>query len=181
VATPAPAPSDGEPVEDTKDIAEIQERLYELNYDPGEADGVAGARTREAISEFQKNAGLDADGKATRGLLTRLKSLGGLKPWGAIVYSAARQDWGMAWSAESRKQAIEEAQSSCGKNRGCEAELTFFGTECGAFAHSDNGWAIVARTSLADAKKAALEECRGNCRVIATVCADGADEQVAAE
>ena len=179
-----PGVDDGRPVELSDDIAEIQSRLFELNYDPGAADGRAGELTRSAIHEFQAQAGLVADGVATHGLLKRLRGLGGLHPWGALVFSVSRQDWGMAWGAATRKEAIAKAQASCGSSRQCESELTFFGTECGAFAHSDRGWAMTARPLLADARKAALDECRangGDCRLVATVCADGAERQVAAQ
>lgn len=160
-------------------LADIQSRLYELNYDPGIADGQMGPNTRSAIVEFQQQAGIAVDGSPTSGLLSRLQSLGGLKPWGAIVFSASRQDWGMSWGAETRKAAIASAQRSCG-SRQCESELSFYGTECGVFAHSDNSWAITARSTLTEARKAALDDCQSNganCRVIATVCADGAEQQ----
>lgn len=182
---PAPQADDSEAVGKGDLAKELQERLYELNYDPGPLDGQIGERTREAVREFQAQSQLDKTGTATLGLLRRLRNLGGLKPWGAIVYSSSRENWGMSWNHTTRKAAVKEAQSSCGDAaHACEAELTFFGTECGAFAHSDKGWAIVARNSIDQAKAAALDDCKaqgGDCRIVATVCADGADQQVAAK
>jgi hypothetical protein len=81
----------------------------------------------------------------------------------------------MSWGHPTRKQAVESAQSSCGSAQ-CSAELSFTGTECGAFASSTSGWALVARERVDAAKDAALGQCakRGKaCRVVAAVCADG--------
>ncbi len=40
----------------------IQERLEDLGYEVGEADGVFGEETRQAVVQFQLSRGLDADG-----------------------------------------------------------------------------------------------------------------------
>ena len=51
----------------------VQAALVQLGYDPGPVDGVMGPRTRAAVVEFQRSAGLVADGvvgAATRGALT---------------------------------------------------------------------------------------------------------------
>lgn len=172
------------PLSTSDEMRALQSHLYELNYDPGPVDGKIGKSTRKAVSEFQSQAGLDVTGNATKGLLKRLRGIDNLKPWGALVYSQSHRDWGMSWGAESRKDALSKAEESCGKSKGCDSKLTFFGTECGAFAYSDNSWSIVARESLKQAKAAALDECKsrgGDCRIIATVCADGAEKQVAAQ
>lgn len=44
------------------DIKKVQEKLNELGYKCGTADGVAGKKTTEAIKKFQKDKGLIADG-----------------------------------------------------------------------------------------------------------------------
>jgi hypothetical protein len=106
----------------------------------------------------------------------RLRDIGGLKPWGAIVYSRATSKWGMSWSEDTRKAAVASAQAPCGGSQ-CPIEISFFGTECGVFAHSGSGWAIMARESIEKARADALSECRKGgkaCRIIASVCADGA-------
>ena len=54
-------------------IREAQRLLPSLGYDPGPADGRMRRRTREAIRRFQLAAGLLADGKLTKNLLTRLR------------------------------------------------------------------------------------------------------------
>ncbi|MGQ4647097.1 peptidoglycan-binding protein [Lyngbya aestuarii] len=45
-------------------VKELQEKLKELSYYQGEVDGVYGQGSRTAIREFQKSAGLTADGIA---------------------------------------------------------------------------------------------------------------------
>ena len=46
------------------DVYALQERLIELRYLSGVADGVFGAETQEALKAFQRNNGLTADGTA---------------------------------------------------------------------------------------------------------------------
>lgn len=43
-------------------VADIQQRLRALGFDPGPADGAWGPKTRAAVVAFQKNKGLKADG-----------------------------------------------------------------------------------------------------------------------
>jgi len=159
-------------------VREARERLFELNFDPGSLTGPAGDQTRRAIREFQQMAKLTPDGEMSQGLLRRLREAGKLKPWGAIVYERTTKKWGMAWSQESRQAAIASARASCGSEAQCPVEISFFGTECGALAHADGSWAIAARKSIEQAKENALSDCgkRGrSCRVVAMVCADGAN------
>ena len=56
------------------DVYALQERLIELRYLSGVADGVFGPETQEAVMAYQKNNGLEADGVAG---LTTLKKLAG--------------------------------------------------------------------------------------------------------
>ena len=114
--------------------------------------------------------------EATRGLLTRLRDIGGLKPWGAIVYDKEASKWVMSWEETSRKNSVEHAREKCGKSK-CPTELTFYGTSCGAFALSPTkNFSIVQRDEIKKAKQAALDECgkRGKaCEIIGASCADG--------
>jgi peptidoglycan hydrolase-like protein with peptidoglycan-binding domain len=158
-------------------MREARERLYELNFDPGPFNGPVGEPARRAIREFQQMSSLSPDGEMSQGLLRRLREAGKLKPWGAIVYARKMEKWGIAWSHESRQAAVASARASCGAQAQCALEISFFGTECGAFAHADASFAIVARKSIQQARDSALSDCgkRGrSCRVIAAVCADGA-------
>ena len=89
----------------------------------------------------------------------------------------------MAWSQDTRKAAVASAQASCGDGSPCPTEISFFGTACGVFAHSETGWAIVARDNIEKARADALTGCRKRgqaCRIIAAVCADGAEKISAA-
>jgi hypothetical protein len=158
-------------------VREARERLYELNFDPGRFDGPVGEPARKAIREFQQMSNLSPDGEMSQGLLRRLREAGKLKPWGAIVFARKMEKWGIAWSQESRQAAVASARASCGAQAQCALEISFFGTECGAFAHANASFAIVARKSIQQAKESALSDCgkRGrSCRIVAAVCADGA-------
>jgi Caspase domain/Domain of unknown function (DUF4189)/Putative peptidoglycan binding domain len=176
-------PNDKIALTDPVSLHEIRERLYEINFDPGSLDGAMSDATRQAIREFEQANKLASTGEATQGLLRRLREISGLKPWGSIVYSRTSNQWGMAWSQDTRKAAVASARASCGDTSKCPIEISFFGTECGVFAYSETGWAIVARADIKKAKEDALSDCRKQgkaCRVIASVCADGAQRVQAA-
>ena len=53
---------------------ELQERLANQGFDPGTADGIIGANTRNAIRGFQQQLGWPADGHPTQELLGRLRA-----------------------------------------------------------------------------------------------------------
>ena len=168
----APAPEQKTLVSSADSLREIRDRLYELNFDPQSPDA-AGLKT--AITEFETRSKLPATGEPSQGLLMRLREVGGLKPWGAIVYDKREGKWGMSWDNASRKSAVESARDKCGRSP-CPYEISFFGTSCGAFALSAAGFSIVSRDDIQKAKQAALEDCgkRGKaCRIVGASCADG--------
>jgi len=170
-------PDDKVKLSDPASLHEVRERLYELNFDPGSFDGSMSAAAQQAVREFEQASKLASTGEATQGLLRRLREISGLKPWGSIVYSKASNKWGMAWSLDTRKAAVASARASCGDASRCSIEISFFGTECGVFAHSESSWAMVARADIQKAKEDALSDCHRKgkaCRIIASVCADGA-------
>ncbi|MFZ1107789.1 MAG: caspase family protein [Rhodomicrobium sp.] len=177
------ASSDTTPIVASEQIKEAKRRLYELNYDPGAEDGAVNDRMREAIRDFEETLGLKKDGDLTEGLLRRLRLATPLRPWGAIAYSRTEKKWGMSWATESRQAAVAEAQAACGKAKStCASVLTFFGSECGAFAFSDKRWSLAARANMSAARVAALEECGKNnpgCEILAGVCASGTEKVVA--
>jgi hypothetical protein len=176
-------PDDRVQLSDPALIREVRERLYELNFDPGPFDGPFGGPARQAVREFEQANKLASTGEVTHGLLRRLRDISGLKPWGAIVYSRTTGKWGMSWSQDTRKAAVASAQASCGDGLQCPTEISFFGTACGVFAHSESGWAIAARESIEKSRASALSDCRKGgktCRIIASVCADGAGRENAA-
>jgi membrane-bound lytic murein transglycosylase B len=55
-----------------QEVRTLQGALVRLGYDIGEVDGIAGARTRLALQNFQRSQGLPADGFPTRELLNRV-------------------------------------------------------------------------------------------------------------
>jgi N-acetylmuramoyl-L-alanine amidase len=64
------------------DVRQLQERLLEMGYDIGRADGIYGGRTAHAVAQFQREVGLRPDGECgpeTVGALRRLgrKVVGG--------------------------------------------------------------------------------------------------------
>jgi N-acetylmuramoyl-L-alanine amidase len=60
------------------DVAALQDRLLELGFDAGRADGVFGARTEAALRSFQREYGLLADGSCGPSTLRALRQLGRL-------------------------------------------------------------------------------------------------------
>ena len=54
-------------------VAEAQRLLTRLGHDPGDADGVYGSRTEEAVRAFQRRMGAAADGRISDGLVARLR------------------------------------------------------------------------------------------------------------
>lgn len=61
-------------------IVELQTLLNGLGYEPGDADGLFGANTRRAVSRFQADHDLAADGWPTATLLQRVRVSAGVAP-----------------------------------------------------------------------------------------------------
>ena len=112
------------PIKDPVLLRELSDRLFELNYDPEPLDSKNGMRL--AISKFQEKAKMTPNGEATEGVLTRLRKMEDLKPWGSIVYGPDGDKWGMSWNHVSRRAAIDDARRNCGANK-CPMELSFYG------------------------------------------------------
>ena len=73
------------------DVAELQTQLNRLGFDCGRVDGIFGPRTVEAISEFQRNVGLEGNGICTPefvGVLDRMGLQSGAGPGVAVVREA---------------------------------------------------------------------------------------------
>ncbi len=161
------------PIKDVALLRELSDRLYEHNFDPEPLDGKSGMR--DAIARFQEKVSMTPTGEATEGVLTRLRKMEDLKPWGSIVYGPDSNKWGISWKHSSRRAAVDDARNTCGGAK-CTIELSFYGTRCGAFAVSGKSWSLVQRDTLERARTAALDECGKSgksCRIIDAVCADG--------
>lgn len=78
-ATPVPPTSQPEyttlrPGNEGPRVQEMQEKLIELGFLEGKADGQYGPKTKEAVMAYQRRSGLKADGIAGKETLTRLYS-----------------------------------------------------------------------------------------------------------
>jgi hypothetical protein len=161
------------PIKDSVLLRELSDRLYEHNFDPEPLDSKNGMRL--AIRQFQQKTDMTANGEATEGVLTRLRKLDDLKPWGSIVYNLNSGKFGISWKQASRRAAVDEAQTTCVGGK-CTLELSFYGTRCGAFAASGKSWSLRQSDTVERAKDAALDECNRSgksCRIIDAVCANG--------
>lgn len=54
-------------------VQEIQKELIALGFNPGSPDGLMGQNTERAIQKFQRENGMDTDGKASEDLLRRMR------------------------------------------------------------------------------------------------------------
>ncbi len=58
------------------DVRQLQERLLEMGYDVGRADGVYGGHTARAVAQFQREVGLAPDGSCGPATMKALRRLG---------------------------------------------------------------------------------------------------------
>ena len=56
-----------------EEVEAVQTRLYDLGYYKTKTDGIFGTETKRALTEYQKNSGLEADGIAGAKTLASLK------------------------------------------------------------------------------------------------------------
>lgn len=73
-ATPQPEYTTLRPGNEGPRVQEMQEKLIELGFLSGQADGQYGPKTKEAVTAYQRRSGLKADGIAGNETLTRLYS-----------------------------------------------------------------------------------------------------------
>lgn len=64
-------------------VQDVQGELQRLGYDVGRVDGVWGERTRQALTEFQRDRNLDATGRIDRETLAALEA-GGVTQTGEL-------------------------------------------------------------------------------------------------
>jgi N-acetylmuramoyl-L-alanine amidase len=57
------------------DVAELQVRLAQLGFNPGRIDGIFGSLLEDALSDFQRNCGLEVNGTLTQRTLLELSRL----------------------------------------------------------------------------------------------------------
>ena len=59
-----------------EDVRALQERMLEMGYDSGRADGIYGARTARAVAQFQREVGMTSDGSCGPQTMKALRRLG---------------------------------------------------------------------------------------------------------
>lgn len=67
------------------DVAELQRRLGALGFDAGRVDGIFGEQTAAALVDFQRNAGLTADGICGPATIAALERLGAKVASGSVA------------------------------------------------------------------------------------------------
>ncbi|CAO1666888.1 hypothetical protein NYA30BAC_03177 [Halomonas sp. NYA30] len=68
-----------------EEIAEAQQILSELGYEPGPVDGLMGPNAKRAIQQFQRDQRLAVDGAASPQLLEKLRSVVTARQFGPVV------------------------------------------------------------------------------------------------
>lgn len=171
----------------TGTIAEVQERLFSINYNPGPINGRMDKTTVAAITQFQNNHALPATGEIDDEFLKVLRDTRVPREWAALAFHG-RGAFSAVWLRPSRRQAELDAMNDCKRRAGGTCALaTAAGTQCIALANSEGGsrrrkkfqaYSYLA-ANLVDARGSVIEFCRGKspypdtCEVRATVCADG--------
>ena len=168
-------------------IREVQDRLFQLNYQVRTRNGRITEETRKAIRQWQENVKQPITGDMTEAQLVLLRRARIPTTWGAIAYFAKGAS-STVWSRSTREAAESEALAACRKNaggncsvvtaadKGCAA-LGFYNAVVNGQQHW-GAYAIV-RPTLGQATDAALTECRQRskqptaCGVRTSVCADG--------
>ena len=184
-----PSPSPGVPaLTDASVIREVQERLYNLNYEIGPINGRLTDETRTAIRQWQSNMRRPQTGDMDLEELTVLRNISLPAIWGALAFGE-RGASAVVWNRTSRQDAVNAARSDCrGRNKGVDCKvLSAADTACGAlgFYMAGGAWGAYAiiRPTLGQATAVALEQCREQgrrpdaCGVRITFCADGSHQQ----
>lgn len=163
------APGSVTPVAHTTSVvAEVQERLFNLNYNPGPINGRMDQATIGAITRFQQNFSLPQTGQIDEGFLKTLRDVKIPSEWAALAFHA-RGAYSAVWLRPSRRLAEQEALSECQRRaRGDCKVSTASGSQCiglaGAGGRSRRqrnfgGFAYIA-ANLNDARGQVIEFCQ---------------------
>jgi peptidoglycan hydrolase-like protein with peptidoglycan-binding domain len=178
----------GSALNDATIVREVQERLYNLNYDISVFNGQMNEETRAAIRNWQRIVKHDVTGDMSREELDLLRSARIPTTWGAVAY-AAKGAGSVVWSRPSRREAATAALNDCHQRAGrdpCKV-LTAAEKECGALGFYTGNvrrttyWGAypAIRPTLGQAIDQALTYCRENakrpeaCGIRLSFCADG--------
>jgi len=150
-------------------VRNIQEGLFNLNWETGEPDGIYGKKTRAAIEEYQKQVGQTVTGEPSVGLLDKVIGKKTKGPWASIhIYGV--------WRQESRLRAFIESKQNClKKNKECKKNATF--RNCISMVRANSGayagrYGFSPKVALKNAVEACKSKHRG-CKPSMTFCADG--------
>ena len=177
---PKISPDDLEPVSDKPQIRAAQQKLYDLNYDPGPIDGALGPRTSDALRDYQEAVGLEVTGELTVGLLDRLRKEAAPANWGVLGFSTSTGRLAQRTRLTSRSVAEQAIRKTCGD---CDKVLPFHEHECAAIALTKTHWGWARRenkqgdrqATLQAARNGALKNCKDSggvsCQVKVAVCA----------
>lgn len=174
-------------------VAEIQNKLFNLNYSVKRFDGVFDTDTRNAIRDWQRRIEANPDGQLTEALLQRLRNSKVPEVWGSVAYTAGGTI-GRSWNRASRREAEEVARNECLRRAGrrascdtlsaadsaCLAVATYSATVSGTRYY---GARVSLQPDLARAISNALQQCqdaersRGTCVNRIAFCANGSHER----
>jgi uncharacterized protein DUF4189/putative peptidoglycan binding protein len=188
----APMPGPGRALTDAAVVREVQERLYNLNYEISVLNGQLTEETRSAIRDWQKNIKREPTGELTEDELAELRNTRIPSTWGALAY-AARGASAVVWNRPSRQEAVSAALADCHARAGraeCKV-VTAAESACGALGFYSGTvrrtmyWGAygIVRPTLGQAMDLALSACREQakrpeaCGVRLTFCADGSHKQ----
>jgi len=140
------------PMQRGDDVAELQRRLGMLGFDPGRIDGIFGPTTARALTEFQANAGLPADGIAGHESVALLDRLAGRV--GSQGVSEVREREALRHAPTTlagRRLAIGEPGGLEVLVRGVHRALALAGADVVVLEHPD-GSTLAAGANAADAE-----------------------------
>ncbi len=172
-------------------IREVQDRLYNLNYQIATRNGRMNDQTREAIRQWQTNVKQPVTGDVSVAQLALLRSARLPTNWGALAYYSKGAS-STVWNRPTREIAEQEALAACRKNAGAPCQVLSVANKiCGALGFYNavvsgrQHWGAYAsvRPTLGQATDHALSECRRQakqpnaCGVRTTVCADGSHQR----
>lgn len=174
-------------------VAEIQSKLYNLNYDVKRFDGIADESTTQAIREWQERINVEPTGVLTDALFQRLRSSRIPTIWGSLAYTA-NGTIGRAWNRSSRQEAEEAALAECrrraGRNAECSTQSAADSACLAAATYRSTvgetvyfGARVSLKPRLQEAISGAMEQCQaaersnGTCENRVSFCADGSHER----
>ncbi|MFN3743269.1 MAG: DUF4189 domain-containing protein [Hyphomicrobiaceae bacterium] len=189
--TPPPQSSTASALTSPSIIREVQDRLYNLNYQISTRNGRLNDQTREAIRQWQANVKQPVTGDMSQAQLALLRRANLPTTWGALAYYSKGAS-STVWNRPTREIAEREALAACRKNAGAPCQVLSVANKiCGALGFYNavvggrQHWGAYAsvRPTLGQATDHALAECRRQarqpsaCGIRTTVCADGSHKQ----